>query len=57
LASRTTIDVLAGLRAAHAVGHREDGRAGEEGVLVRPALAAGVGVGEVVGGDAEHQAT
>ena len=46
---------LAGLRAAHPVGDDEHRRAREVGVLVRAARAAGVGVGEVVGGDAEHQ--
>ena len=45
---------LAGLRAAHAVGDHEQRRAHEEGVLVRPALAAGVGALEVLG-DAQHQ--
>ena len=44
---------LAGLRAAHAVGDREQRRAGVVGVLVRPALAAGVGALGVFG-DAQH---
>ncbi len=34
---------LAGLRAAHPVGHDEQRRAGERGILVAPALASGVG--------------
>ena len=46
---------LAGLGAAHPVGDDEHRRPREEGVLVRPARAAGVGVGEVVSGGAEHQ--
>ena len=45
---------LAGLRAAHAVGDDEQRRAREVGVLVALALAAGVGVVQVVG-DAQHQ--
>ena len=45
---------LAGLGAAHPVGDREQRRAREEGVLVAPALAAGVGALEVLG-DAQHQ--
>ena len=45
---------LAGLGAAHPVGHREQRRARVEGVLVAPALAAGVGALEVLG-DAQHQ--
>nr|WP_230316180.1 hypothetical protein [Conexibacter sp. W3-3-2] len=45
---------LAGLRAAHAVGDREQGRPRERGVLVGPAGTAGVGVLEVVG-DAKHE--
>ena len=44
---------LAGLGAAHPVGHREERRAGVEGVLVPTALAAGVGALEVLG-DAQH---
>ena len=55
--SRTSTAVLrgdlAGLRAAHPVGHREQRRARVEGVLVAPALAAGVGALEVLG-DAQH---
>ena len=46
---------LAGLRAAHPVGDDEHRSAGEVGVLVRAARAAGVGVGEVPCGGAEHQ--
>ena len=45
---------LARLGAAHPVGHREQRRARVEGVLVAPALAAGVGALEVLG-DAQHQ--
>ena len=45
---------LAGLRAAHPVGDDEQRGAHEEAVLVRPALAAGVGLLEVLG-DAQHQ--
>ena len=45
---------LARLRAAHAVGDREQRRARVERVLVGPALAPGVGAVELLG-DAEHQ--
>ena len=44
---------LARLRAAHAVGDREQRRARVHGVLVRPALAAGVGGVELLD-DAQH---
>ena len=47
---------LAGLRAAHPVGDREDRRPREVGVLVRVALAAGVGLVSLLGDD-QHQET
>ena len=40
---------LAGLRAAHAVGHHEQRRAREQGVLVGAPLAPGVGPGVLLG--------
>ena len=47
---------LAGLRPTHAVGDGEERRAGEVGVLVRVALAAGVGLVSFFGDD-QHQET
>ena len=49
-----SLHTFAGLRPAHPVGNHEQGRTLEEGVLVGPALTAGVRMGELFG-DAEHQ--